>query len=131
MNRIIKFRAWNKTDGHMVASDEINNPFIYRDSQHHILEQFTGLHDKTGKEIYEGDIIKPQREEGKGTDYVPDVRAVIVWDQSYKETPGFKACPIASYNQGETWDHYLWWLGKPDQYVEVIGNIHENKELLK
>ena len=69
------------------------------------LMQFTGLTDKNGKEIYEGDIIK----ESSGQSY----RVVF-------EAPSFKkACESGAYNLQAT------------QYLEVIGNIYETPDLVK
>ena len=69
--------------------------------------QYTGLHDKNGKEIYEGDIVK-------GTFYggpmpIYDYVFEIYWDE---KTKGF----MANYFEATE--------------CEVIGNIYENKELL-
>ena len=74
--------------------------------------QFTGLHDKTGKEIYEGDIINPVVMNGTIT------RGEVVFHYG-----GFMAKQI-----GAEWlidDLYRY-----DNF-EVIGNIYENPELLK
>ena len=69
-------------------------------------QQFTGLLDKQGKEIYEGDIVKHTSGE-------PEVNSV-------------------EYYCGE-WHLEPHGLHLPDEngQVEVIGNIYENKELLE
>lgn len=65
MSREIKFRAWNMpfgSDGlmqrmtHGRAGDILS--FAEMDPDNYIVEQFTGLNDKNGKDIYEGDILE-------------------------------------------------------------------------
>ena len=67
------------------------------------IEQFTGLHDKNGKEIYEGDIV---------TDGVGKYK--IIYDLK-----------LAGYQP------YCIFRDEPENYCEVIGNIYENPDLVK
>ena len=53
--RDIRFRAWNKAGKIMLNWDTIKYQL---NNQHFELMQFTGLHDKNGKEIYSGDLLK-------------------------------------------------------------------------
>lgn len=77
-----------------------------------ILEEYTGLKDKNGREIFEADIIEIH--DGNGT------RAVIRWQ---KDTASF-AC---DFFKEDLISGHLFGV----EVTEVIGNIHENPELLE
>jgi uncharacterized phage protein (TIGR01671 family) len=137
MSREIKFRAWDIIRKQLFnLNDNLSSIPYYElfchtpDSRALILQQFTGLHDKNGKEIYESDLVRSihfEDAEGK-THYLIHK---IVWSDIYsgwiavsqgdKEMPPFiKAGTIQLFT-------YM----KFAQGVEIIGNIHENPELLE
>ena len=122
--REIKFRAWNPIKDRMAHSDAYEGLHLFFkyvsavDLQDNFqLMQYTGLKDKNGKEIYEGDILQFDYyyDYGQCGEHKTFTRQVD-WNDTFC---GFS--PI--YGTGT----YI----MPRERYEVIGNIHENKELLK
>ena len=137
--REIKFRAWDKkyklmcdvgmmswchgglhVDGHGVhlGNNKPNDSDI-------ILMQYTGLKDKNGVDIYEGDIVNIQHYDEMGID---DDDNEFITEECYISV-------VKDYNiiQADFGDHELWtlqWASDADYIFEVIGNIHDNNELL-
>lgn len=110
--REIKFRAW---DGKRMntAFDLTQNPkYWWEDNKDYPLMQYTGLKDMNGVEIYEGDIFEGHK------------RFVVKYDEYYggflpfTDDGGCGCCSDGSAGQSVD-------TGK------VIGNIHENPELLE
>ena|SRR3990167_690379 len=106
----IKFRAWDKILEKMLPMTGFAEKTIFvkggtRPLVNQVVMQYTGLLDKNGKEIYEGDIIK---------DTMGDIREVIFDEGGYwcKYPNGDKFMPF-------------------HESREVIGNKFEHSELLK
>lgn len=134
MSRPIKFRAWVpqlESYGEVLnihfseeGLPEIIEVFI-NGSNHHlnafevILEQYTDLKDKNGKEICEGDIV----DKGYHNFGVYDENGAVyiggLWDSD-----GWEHEKILGWKAGENS------LLDVHEYCKVIGNIHENPELL-
>jgi len=122
--REIKFRAWDKKNKAWIYSDHTEGMAWFWqllekfDTKNFILMQYTGLKDKNGKEIYEGDMVK--------VEFI-----------SYPETENEKllrtfVSPI-TYQDGFFAFSDGYDLHVPCQAcfrVEIIGNIYENLELL-
>lgn len=138
MNREIKFRCWDKDHKKMIYFDGENyylniptidpdgykgwvgmeiketglsSSFLY--SSQDVLMQYTGLKDKNGKDVFEGDVVKTRF--GNGLIKWSDRGGSFVWKVVGGETYIVDGFRDASNNNE----------------VEVIGNIHESPELLK
>ena len=136
--REIKFRAWNKHDKYFERMDMswifINGVIAHRFwdnsplEKHYDLQQYTGLKDKNGVEIYEGDIVNFQHIDDYG--YMTNVfqngfyRGVVKWGEHY---PAFDIFDIKD-NSTFGFDCNIFSM-ESDIVIEVIGNTYENKEL--
>lgn len=121
IRRTIKFRAWDKKYNQIVLWDDISRTNIIgslinnnnRNISHGILMQFTGLLDKNGVEIYEGDILPLNIHYTKGN-------FVVNWDE---KNALFRACLGGS--------GHCWKLETLNfKHIEVIGNIYQHPHLL-
>ena len=119
MNRELKFRVWdNQSDfywGEGEGMDFKKIAFNFYDSLFEecrlVFQQYTGLLDKNGVEIYEGDIVKATSDQYTNENFI----GKVIFDEGY-------FCTWVNKN-----DIRGVWSGDD---IEVIGNIFENKDLL-
>jgi hypothetical protein len=128
--REIKFRAWLKEDKKMVNIETIDftdksiqyleknefiNAYLLRRVSFDDVElmQYTGLNDKNGKEIYEGDILFFRDE---------NTKYVVVWQDAAFI---IKSVEIRKYSEK------MCWLDDTEICCEIVGNVYENKNLLE
>jgi len=98
------------------------------------LMQFTGLKDKNGKEIYEGDIIKDEKSDGIANGVVEFGEGT--YDSGFYSYQGYYVKYPKTYFDGDKYNRYenRFETDATGGYLfgcEVIGNIYENPELLK
>lgn len=99
--------------------------FEYLDILPETIGQFTGLTDKNGQKVFEGDIVHYLYEPGEGY-WNSDQHSVIEW-----ESTGFYMRGIIGTNKYACYSGWLISTPHSDgKCFEVIGNIHDNKELL-
>ena len=121
--REIKFRAWDIELG-KYERDGVSIGTMYaaynitRGNEEYIFEQYTGLHDKNGREIYEGDILHLPNNGpigGRNRRVVWKDAGAIGWGVLSMCANKYVRCFMLNTNDIQ----------------EVIGNIHENPELVK
>lgn len=119
--REIKFRIWDNEEKTMIENKDIYSlnfgeyiyfssvsvgGFIWNDCDYQLM-QYTGLKDKNGKEIYEGDILLCCELEINGTVFFNEGCFRVQWENCIEDL--YENCDV----------------------YEVIGNIYENPELTK
>ena len=122
--REIKFRAWDKENEKMMKVSSLslenkeiavkeNRTYHFFRMQNLELMQYTGLKDKNGKEIYEGDILFFRDE---------NMKYIVVWQDAAFI---IKSIEIRKYSEK------MCWLDDTEICCEIVGNIYENKKLLE
>jgi len=125
MQRIIKFRVWDKERKGFLHQIDIDSDIIYVDTRwyihggnalddNYIMQQYTGMKDKGGTEIYEGDILSEKQWNGR------EIFGEVKWVSKIDgyDWSGWYSYPVSLPRHSGT-------------ECVVIGNIFENPELLK
>ena len=110
--RELKFKVWDNLN--YMSSDftfqHIIDSTIQFTPECKIM-QFTGLKDKNGIDIYEGDIVRPFGDQGS-------LAQIIFF------APSFKLATKLNNGGYNLWNHY-------EDEIEIVGNIYQNPELIK
>jgi uncharacterized phage protein (TIGR01671 family) len=135
--REIKFRVWDKEENYFNSDYSINGGYVYgycegkqlttKEQEKLVFQQYTGLKDKNGKEIYEGDIISDNKT--LKTTELGFISCEVIYE---KELACFSVVTLSA-NKKERYIipiHALELDIIPNKY-EVISNIFENTELIK
>lgn len=105
-NDRFKFRVWNKDGKFMLHNDDVTLTAIQDPADDTVVMQCTGLKDKNGKLIYEGDVIKTETGAQIVVDWDPTKAGFIPWTWAYDD-----------YCDPST--------------IEIVKNVYENPELIE
>jgi len=135
MQRELKFRVWDhnlkkfiedsNADPHICWNGKVycherqkeGGDVLVSGIRNITVQQYTGMKDKNGKEIYEGDIVQDKYDE---------CIMLIQWEEFYAR---FGGIIYLDHGQEPDFDAYCW-MDELDE-CEIIGNIFENLDLLK
>ena len=108
---LINLYRLNPWDGSLIVKDNGLNVVVPKES--YIVEQYTGLKDKNGKEIYEGDILENRS-------------SISVVEFSTEDVGSCGCCVPEFWGTG-----FIISKNTSPENCEIIGNIYENPELLE
>jgi uncharacterized phage protein (TIGR01671 family) len=119
--RKLKFRVWDHQENifesdssfWIYQSGELDHDFKRTNNGEYTVQQFTGLEDKNGKEVFEGDII------------------IVTYDMDGEIETYLSPVVFEDGAFGDKFDCFFSYSFIPSFQMEVLGNIFENPELLK
>jgi uncharacterized phage protein (TIGR01671 family) len=121
--RTVEYRVWDLVEEKMMYENDIDNYCVNtgEDGYFHVLkvgrfvpQQYTGLKDRNGKKIYEGDIIQFSKNSNS------------IWKAYFNTELGFWGVENVGKDYGVSLSELYQW-----GHWEVIGNIYNNPELIK